>query len=92
MANIRSAKKRHRQSLKRRARNMSWRSRVRTATRKLREAIAARDKATVEQQLPKTISEIMRASTKGILHWRTAQRKVARLSRAAHTVVSQSQK
>ena len=69
---------------------MAWRSRVRTATRKLREAIAARDKTAVQQQLPKTISEIMRASTKGILHWRTAQRKVARLSRAANAVVSHS--
>jgi small subunit ribosomal protein S20 len=40
--NIKSAKKRHRQSLERRARNRSAKSQLKTAIKKLREAVEAK--------------------------------------------------
>lgn len=83
MANHPSAKKRNRQSIKRRQVNMSWRSRVHKAERRLREAIKSKDTAALKQVLPGTVSTIMSAGSKGVLHARTASRKVARLSRAA---------
>ena len=82
MANHPSAKKRNRQNIKRRQRNMSWRSRVHKAERRLREAIQNKDTASLKELLPATVSTIMSAGSKGVLHARTASRKVARLSRA----------
>lgn len=84
MANHLSAFKRARQNKKRRARNASRRSQVHSAERKLKEAIAEKEGQTIKDQLPKTVSQINRASTKGVLHKRTASRKIARLSKAAH--------
>jgi len=88
VANHASAKKRHRQNLKRRARNAARQSRVRKSIRLLRQLVAEKQSTAVKQQLPLTISEIMRARSKGVLHWRTARRRVARLSRLANTVLA----
>ena len=90
MANHPSAEKRHRQSLKRRERNAARRSRVHKAERKLLEALEAKDSGLIKEILPRTISEIMQAATKGVLHRKTASRKVSRLSRSSHQVLNPS--
>ncbi len=51
MANIKSAKKRARQAVKRNARNSSARSALRTSIKKVVNAIAAKDKAGAESRL-----------------------------------------
>jgi small subunit ribosomal protein S20 len=86
VANHPSAEKRNRQNKKRRVRNAAVRSRVHTQERKLEEAIENKDKAAVGDLLPKTISAISSAQSKGIFHKRTASRKIARLSRRARKV------
>jgi small subunit ribosomal protein S20 len=75
-----SADKRHRQSLKRRAANRSSKTRIRTAERKLEEAIEAKDKAAAEALL-KTCARVLDiAATKGVIHRNTAARKKSRLT------------
>lgn len=87
MANTRSAEKRNRQALKRRARNTAVRSKVRTAIKKVREAVAKNDPA-ANDLLRQAIRTIDKASTKGVVHARAASRKVARLSRAVRAGVA----
>ena len=71
-----------RQSLKRRARNRSNTSRVRTQIKKLRTAIAAGDADSASSLLSVTVSEIDRAAKKGILHDNAADRHKSRLTRS----------
>jgi len=80
MATHRSAKKRHVQSLKRRARNNQVRKTVRGAVRKLRDAAAAG--AGDKQALLLDAEKLLRkASSKGVLHKRTVSRTVSRLAK-----------
>lgn len=88
MADHLSAFKRKRQNKKRRARNASRRSQVHTAERKLVEAIEENNVQAAKDLLPKTISQINRAKSKGVLHPKTAARKISRLSRATHRAKS----
>ncbi|WP_417462372.1 30S ribosomal protein S20 [Kordiimonas sp.] len=80
MANSVQAKKRIRQNERRRVINKSRVSRIRTFVRKVEEAIAAGDKSAAGEALKSAQPEIMRGVTKGVLHKKTASRKVSRLS------------
>jgi len=84
----RQARKRHRQSLERRMRNRSVRTRVRHQMRQMREAIAAGDADTVAGLLPQTMSVIDVAWRRGVLHRNTASRYKSRLSRQAQAVLT----
>jgi small subunit ribosomal protein S20 len=77
-----SAQKRHRQSLKRHARNQAIRSRVRTFVKRVRESIDAHDAGSAAELLPGATRALDRAVTKGVLHRNTAARKISRLTRA----------
>ena len=87
MATHQSAEKRNRQNKKKKTRNAAVRSKVHTQERKLEEAIENKDKAAAGDLLSKTISAIGTAQSKGVLHKRTASRKIARLSRRVHQIV-----
>jgi small subunit ribosomal protein S20 len=65
LANIQSAKKRARQAVKRRAHNITMRSRVRTAIRKVMKAIEAGNKETAKAEFAAVVPEIDRMATKG---------------------------
>jgi small subunit ribosomal protein S20 len=80
MPNIASAKKRVRTTKKRTATNHARKSRVRTFTRKVEEAIAAGDRKAAVDALKAAEPEIMRGVTKGVLHKNTGARKVSRLA------------
>ncbi len=88
MANHASAKKRNRQTEKKQARNYAQRSQVRAAERKMRQAIDAKDEGVIKDMLPKTIAEIMKARSNGILHRNTAFRKVSRFSLAVNKALA----
>lgn len=79
MATHKSAEKRARQSVKRAARNLSRRSKVRGGIRAFREAIVAGDKKKAEEALRAATSELRKAASKGVLHARNASRRVSRL-------------
>ncbi|HZY02405.1 MAG TPA: 30S ribosomal protein S20 [Anaeromyxobacteraceae bacterium] len=82
MANTRSAEKRNRQARLRRTRNLHVRTGVRSAVKKVREAVTQGDAAQAKQALHQAARVIDRAASKGVLHRNAASRKIARLSRA----------
>jgi len=80
MANHFSALKRARQTEKRTVRNRNNSSRLRTALREMREALAKGDKNAAEQVFRQTASTLDKAIQKGSLHENTAARYKSRLS------------
>jgi len=92
VANHPSAVKRTRQNEKRRLRNSAWRSRVHTEVKKLHAAIEQKNPQAVKEQLSRAVSFIMRARGKGVLHWRTAARKISRLNLLAARVLTAKSK
>jgi small subunit ribosomal protein S20 len=80
MANHFSALKRARQTERRTVRNRSNTSRLRSALRDLRAALASGDKAAAEQTFRTTVSALDKAIQKGVLHANTAARYKSRLS------------
>ena len=82
MANIQSARKRARQALKRRERNMSLRTAARSAIKEVKKAIASGDKAAAAAALEKSRSVIDRIVAKGVLHSNAAARHKKRLAHA----------
>ena len=86
MANHKSAIKRHKQSLKRAARNRSQRTRVKNVIKSVRAAILSNDPATAEKALSSATSVIDKASTKGAIHWKNASRKISRLAKAVNAM------
>ncbi len=82
MANHLSAKKRHRQNLKRRARNTALRSRTRRTLKKAREAISG--KATTRaEDVKAAVRELYKAASKNVISKKNASRRVSRLMKAA---------
>ena len=79
MANTRSAQKRNRQALKRRARNQAVRTQVKSAVKKAREALAAKDPAKAQEALRAAARTLDKAASKGVLHKKNASRRIARL-------------
>ncbi len=80
MANHKSAKKRAKQSQVRRLRNKSVKTSLKTLEKKLR---AAQEEGadTKEALMRKTQSALHKAAKKGIIHKKTASRKISRLSK-----------
>jgi len=83
MANIQSSKKKNRQRIKHEARNASQKSAMRTAVKKLRAAIAAKDSKQTEALLKEATKLIGRLGGRGVIKPRTASRAVSRLSLAS---------
>ena len=82
MANIKSARKRARQSIKRRSRNVSQLSAARSAIKNVKKAIASGDKAAAAAALERSRGIIDRVAAKGALHRNAAARKKSRLAHA----------
>ena len=80
MASHASALKAHRQSVKNREHNRQFRSRLRTALKNVRAAIAGNDLPAARTALKQTISLIDRMASKGIIHRNAAGRYKSRLS------------
>lgn len=82
MANTKSAQKRVRQAPKRRERNRTHRSTMRTAVKKLRRAVADGDAELARELLPSTLGIVDATAQKGVIHANTAARTKSRLARA----------
>jgi small subunit ribosomal protein S20 len=80
MANTKSAKKAARQAVRRTVVNKARRSRLRTAVRKVEEAITAGDRAVALAAMAEAEPVIIRSAQKNIVHRNAAQRKVSRLT------------
>ena len=84
MANHKSALKRARQNEIRRIRNKSVKTRVKNIIKDLKLAIDGESKEAVPEKLNAAKSAVDKAAKKGVLHRRTAARKISRLSRLAN--------
>ncbi len=80
MANTTSARKAARQALRRTEVNKSQTSRMRLSVRKVEEAVSSGDKAAAKAALSAAEPILMRASQKGVVHKKSAARKVSRLA------------
>ncbi len=80
MANVDSAKKRIRQTAKRTARNKHVRTAVRTVMKRVREAVAGKDKNAATTALASAVKSIDMAVSKGVYPRKTGSRYVSRLS------------
>jgi small subunit ribosomal protein S20 len=74
LANTAQAKKRARQAEVHRARNAAQRTELRSQMKKVRTAVAGKDKATAQQAFKKAASAIDRAAGKGLIHKNAAAR------------------
>lgn len=81
MANHKSALKRNRQSQERRARNRANKSEVKTAIRRVTDAIGQKSVDGAQEALKAAIPVIDRAAVKGAMHKNSASRKVSRLTK-----------
>ncbi|CCK80423.1 MULTISPECIES: 30S ribosomal protein S20 [Desulfobacula] len=84
MANHKSAKKRAKQSQVRRLRNRSVKTTLKNMEKKVRAAKEAGDDNR-DEILRKTQSAIHKAAKKGVLHKKTASRKISRLFKFMNT-------
>ncbi len=82
MANSAQARKRARQSVARNQHNASMRSMMRTAIKRVRQAIEGGDQAVAQETLRKTTSIIDRVADKNIIHKNKAARHKSRLAAA----------
>ena len=80
MANHPSALKRMRQNEKKRLRNMSYKSKVKTTVKKYLKAVEEKT-SEASTLLNETMSLLSKGVTKGIFHKNTASRSISRLSR-----------
>jgi len=82
MANIKSAKKRVKQAPKKRAKNLTRRTALKTAVRRVLDALKEGKDANVTQELLRSAQEkLARAKGKGVIHANTASRKISRLAK-----------
>ena len=84
MANIKSQDKRIKTNERRRLRNQSVKSSLRTAVRGLREAIEAGDKDKAGDLLVATNRQLDKAASKGVIHKNQAANKKSALSLAVN--------
>ena len=86
MATHASSIKRHQQSIKKQTRNRWWKSRIRSAARKVIDAATKKDKNLAGDALRFAMKEIGKAKSKGVVHRNTAARKVSRLSKLVSSI------
>lgn len=83
-----SVLKKIKQNRARRERNRDVKSSMRTAVKKLLEAVETRDVEKARQELKKVVPSIDKAASKGVIHRNTASRKISRLTRKVDSLVS----
>lgn len=86
MANTKSAEKRIRKTRTQRERNRATTSRMRTAIKALRQAIAEGDAEAAREMLPQTASIVDSTARKGVIHANAAARTKSRLTRAVAAI------
>jgi len=75
-----SAIKRHRQNVKKHVANTTVRSSMRTAMRKVVQAVENKDAGLAKSLLASAMSQLNKAAKKGVIHVRHASRHIGRLS------------
>ena len=86
MAHSLSAKKRVRQTAKRRERNRDRKREIRLELKKMQTALTAGDKAAATTELQKAQQVLDRIATRGTLHPNTAARRKSKLARKVNAL------
>jgi small subunit ribosomal protein S20 len=86
MANTKSAEKATRVATRRATINQNRTSAVRSALRKVEQAITAGKKGDAEAALKEAAPQLMRGAQKGIMHKNAASRKVSRLTKRVRSL------
>jgi len=81
MPNIKSAKKRLRQSFKRRERNRMYVRRMKTEAKKVLEAVEEKNLEAAKEQLKVAMKYIERAAARGAIHKNEASRRISKIAR-----------
>lgn len=87
MANHKSAMKRDRQSKVRRLRNRTMKSRMKSAVRKVEEALVAGAEDQAQEALKSAVPIIQKTASKGTVHSKTASRKISRLTKRVNRML-----
>ncbi len=82
-----SVLKRIRQNEKRRLRNQSWQTRIKTSIKKVEEALEKKEKEIIQNLLQEAIKIISKAASKGIIHKNNASRKISRLMKKVNSTL-----
>jgi small subunit ribosomal protein S20 len=90
LAKHRSVMKRDRQSKVSRVRNISRKTRVKNAVKAVRAAITQNQAESAQAALQKAAPVIQSVAAKGTLHWKTAARKISRLTRAVNALAAEA--
>jgi len=86
LANIKSAKKRIKVTMKKTLRNRIIKSRTKTAIKKVVVACTANDAAAAKEALVNAVRTIDKAASKGVYHKNNASRKKAKLAKMVNKV------
>ena len=86
MATHQSAIKRSKQNEKRRLRNISIKSSVRTEIKSVTRALETKDAEESKAALLKAIPVLTKAAEKGVHHQKTASRKISRLTKKVNSL------
>ena len=90
MPNIKSAEKRMRQNEKRRLRNASQKSALRTAVKAAEVAASANDVNQAKEALLTATKKLDKAVSKGLIHKNAAARKKSRLAKKVNELTAQA--
>jgi small subunit ribosomal protein S20 len=86
LANHKSALKRARQNEERRMRNKSTKTRIKNIVKDVRLAVSEKSKESALTELDTAKSIIDKAAKKGVIHKKTASRKISRLSKIVNAI------
>ena len=86
MANHKSALKRARQNEIRRSRNKSLKTKTKNIVKDVRLSVSESSKEDALKKLDMAKSDIDRAAQKGVIHKKTASRKISRLSKLVNAI------
>lgn len=88
MANIKSSEKKNRQRITHEARNRARKSEMRTALKRVRAALTAKDPEKAKAALGPALRLVDRLGRKGVIKANSASRTVSRLTRAVNAAAS----
>jgi small subunit ribosomal protein S20 len=87
LASHKSAIKRSKQGEKRRERNITAKSSIKTSIKNVLGVVDEKDKEGSKVALAKAIPAIQKGVAKGVLHKKTASRKISRLTKKVNSLV-----
>lgn len=87
MANLKSSQKQARKNIKQRAVNLARKTSVKTAIKKVLDAVNEKNVTLIKELLKDAESKLARSGSKGTVHRKNASRKISRLAKRVAQLV-----